>query len=563
MVSRALLLAGATLFAGATAFAQTADPPEIIGTLVGPGASPAQPDLRLYGTDLGWTYEHAGELRMLFGDTWPHASSLCDGEPRNDDTIATLPLAPPGDDVPPLVFETAASDPTAFAHLELTRDGASIPLAYGQVPIGGFSDGDNAFAVFGRGEPIRCTARKKGRPAVCKKHEHLECTPAVGECLPARVEIPQLCDLASGDGCIPGTTCAPSPTGFCVDPTSSQHDGTPASLRFTVAHQQVIAVQDRTMPASYAEVATLATNKLINAASRTVSCFTGNSCGSDYAPGSGALLTWGRPFFVAEGARQARLYLMVHDLPLALGRDGRAKLRPRWFAGIHPETGEPLWSKRQSAAAPLALDGVAGGDPHEVLPVSIQMTFSWVGPPIDKWVMLYGGDLADYLLLDPANARPGPLPGAVQMRWADHPWGPWSAPVPHLSPGSPRVVGEPYGPGGVLFHPQCVDQGTSLCARSDPRRPPDYFLPGCPSFAAEFDAGRFYGASIIDSWTRAAGGDAADVYWNVSTWNPYAVVLVKSRLHAGTATPATCPAPRSLKRKGLPGKPARFGWCAG
>jgi len=66
MVGLALLLAGVTLASAARA--QTADPPEIVGRLVGPGASPAEPDLKLYGTDLGWTYEHEGQLFMLFGD---------------------------------------------------------------------------------------------------------------------------------------------------------------------------------------------------------------------------------------------------------------------------------------------------------------------------------------------------------------------------------------------------------------------------------------------------------------------------------------------------------------
>ena len=48
-----------------------------------------------------------------------------------------------------------------------------------------------------------------------------------------------------------------------------------------------------------------------------------------------------------------------------------------------------------------------------------------------------------------------------------------------------------------------------------------------------------YGAAIIESWTQdvsnslpdlAAGDRAVELYWNVSTWNPYQVVLVKSRI---------------------------------
>jgi hypothetical protein len=40
--------------------AQTASAPQVVGRLVGPGATLAQPGLRLYGTDLGWTFAHQG-----------------------------------------------------------------------------------------------------------------------------------------------------------------------------------------------------------------------------------------------------------------------------------------------------------------------------------------------------------------------------------------------------------------------------------------------------------------------------------------------------------------------
>jgi hypothetical protein len=43
-----------------------------------------------------------------------------------------------------------------------------------------------------------------------------------------------------------------------------------------------------------------------------------------------------------------------------------------------------------------------------------------------------------------------------------------------------------------------------------------------------------YGVNIIDPYTRVSSaegrGRAVDVFWNVSTWNPYAVVLVKTHI---------------------------------
>jgi hypothetical protein len=45
--------------------------------------------------------------------------------------------------------------------------------------------------------------------------------------------------------------------------------------------------------------------------------------------------------------------------------------------------------------------------------------------------------------------------------------------------------------------------------------------------------GRLYAPNVLDEWTEDvsdAGRRAAEIYWNVSTWNPYQVVLVKTRL---------------------------------
>jgi hypothetical protein len=325
-----------------------------------------------------------------------------------------------------------------------------------------------------------------------------------------------------------------------------------------VAHDQEVAVRDPAAPDVYRSVATFATNKFINLTSRTVGCFTGRSCGGDPAPGDGALLIWGRPGFTAEQGRQAQLYLMVHRLPIRLDRRGRARFRPLYFAGTNRRTGEPRWSRRQSRAAPLALDGIPGGSPHEERPIVDQMAVSWVGEPVNRWVMLYAGDLPPYTLADPAGAQPGPAPGAIRIRFAEHPWGPWSPPEPHLLPGSPLVPGDPYGPGGVLFHNRCVDHGSVHCARSDPSRPTDFFLAGCPSIGAAFDIGRFYGPNIIDAYTRPDGAGGVELLWNVSTWNPYGVALVRSTIRGGaTPTADTCSAARARRNR------PTVRWCAG
>jgi hypothetical protein len=148
------------------------------------------------------------------------------------------------------------------------------------------------------------------------------------------------------------------------------------------------------------------------------------------------------------------------------------------------------------------------------------MSVSYVAP-LGKWVMLYGGDLPASvltLLLGPNSGLAVRDPdGAIHARFASQPWGPWSAPVQILKAGnpaaSPPVPGTQYASGGILYHPGC----TTNCA---PRE---------PSLGTS-EYGRLYAANIIDSWTMSRTGGAADVYWNVSTWNPYEVVLMKTRL---------------------------------
>ena len=225
---------------------------------------------------------------------------------------------------------------------------------------------------------------------------------------------------------------------------------------------------------------------------------------------------------------------MVHSLPLELDAHGKLRFEPRYFAGIDPDSGEPTWSALQSQAKPLAMDGRAGGDPHEAVHIVNHTTISWLGPPIDKWVMLYGGSLSDYLLLDPQRAVYKPAPGAIMIRFADDPWGPWSPPEPHLLPGSPKKTGDPYGPGGFLYSADCKNTATAQCAGPDALiSKHNNFLPECVAGLILWDAGRLYGASIIDPYMTPNAGGGIDMVWNVSTWNPYAVVLMKTSIGGG------------------------------
>jgi hypothetical protein len=106
--------------------------------------------------------------------------------------------------------------------------------------------------------------------------------------------------------------------------------------------------------------------------------------------------------------------------------------------------------------------------------------------------------------------------GAVRMRTAENPWGPWSPPQDVIEGGDPGVPGSgQYGPGGVLRHPACNESSCATHTQTQFYRPDEY--------------GFFYSANIIEEWTRASD-TGVDIYWNVSTWDPYRVVLLRTRL---------------------------------
>jgi hypothetical protein len=76
------------------------------------------------------------------------------------------------------------------------------------------------------------------------------------------------------------------------------------------------------------------------------------------------------------------------------------------------------------------------------------------------------------------------------------------------------VAGTQFAAGGILHHVAC---NSADCA------------PFKPTFG-DATHGFLYGPNIVPEWTEDRGS-YVEVYWNVSTWNPYQVVLMKSRIN--------------------------------
>jgi hypothetical protein len=190
--------------------------------------------------------------------------------------------------------------------------------------------------------------------------------------------------------------------------------------------------------------------------------------------------------------------------------------------------GTARFSPQERDAEPLDLDSSRTGvQAEELHDISDQMSVAWV-EPLGKWVMFYGGGLTR--LPTPVLKQCGVLElfvgaectavnmgnGAVRMRTADDPWGPWTPPQDVIAGGVPAdgPTGQ-YGPGGALRHAACTDPA---CA------------PHSDMFAYHTDEyGFFYSANIIEQWIRPAG-NGVDILWNASTWDPYRVVLLRTHI---------------------------------
>jgi hypothetical protein len=496
-----------------------------------------QENLAFHGTDLGYTVHHDGKLRIAFGDT--HTSDMR-MYGSYDDAFGTLAFdsCPAGDDVERFVAESAAEDapwwehagpaltfataePDVLDYVRLVQDDEPVSLGPLQVPISLLSDGaERLIGLFVRSEPAACSAEDRRD---CP--DDFECDTGLGTC-PGFFAVPCVLGAETREqGACPNDGMCTAMGGYCRDPQTSVDDGTPTGRLLSVAQRLRVGVAAEPDSGDFT-VTPWVTSKLMNSFSRMVRDFDEqrpNGEGNDYRGATGEqlerarILVWGRPSYIGSKAneRSAQLYLALAELP-EVDDSGVPSWQPRYFAGLGAG-GAPRFVAEQSDAVALDLSGGEGdtSEPHDIIN---QMAVHWL-EPLRRWIMLYGGDL------DPGVAdsyNPGAQRnegGAIFARFAEQPWGPWSKPEPLLAAGDladPNAAGSQYRAGGLLYHPDCHGQAC---------------IPGDPStlYPPEFEQyGWLYGPNIVECWTTPLDG-GVDVYWNVSTWNPYQVVLMKTR----------------------------------
>jgi hypothetical protein len=529
----------------------TSDPPDVnalnletqvVAAQVGYDATAAPGQMgALTGADLGWTFVHRDKLWVMFGDSWwidpVNAASLPD-DALGQISIADFPdgasvdafvrahPAPMGQPAwhaaaPTMSVFMRGGSGTGFAPVLSERDGTMVRSGIGFVPMTGFSNGrddasEGVFAIFFSYEQVAC---ESGR---C--NGGFECDSGLGASMLDSLRSP--CIVGKSSSCTAGP-------GLCQDRSTSVYEANSDMGRTqAVVVRHDVGVTTPSDPLHF-KTQTWETQRFFNATSRTITDFDparAKASDNDYTPALGNTLTrsgvfvWGRPQFGGIGTegRDAQLYLLWVPMPRR-DADSHFDWKPQYFAGLDSQ-GRPKFSEREVDSQPLDLDASKSGEqPEEARDIVGQMGISWV-PSLKHFVMFYGGEVSPMFAQpifrdDIDKVRHDPM-GSLFVRFAEHPWGPWTAPRPFLVAGDWKSDAEPieqYAPGGILAHNSCRGD---TCARYDP--------------AYRFDVGNnnngvLYGANIIDPWTTAHDGQT-DLYWFVSTWNPYQVVLMKTSL---------------------------------
>jgi hypothetical protein len=501
----------------------------LLGSMYTP--APGQSAIGFYASDLGRSTVHEGMLRFMFGDSWADARATAI-DPDWDDVQGEISLrdfpngaavdayvaahpAPSGGppwraSAPPLTLLTRNGQ---VAPVQPVRDGVALGLGIGRTPVASWSDGgEGLFGIFDRFQPLACTTSEPRCP------KDFTCDEGLGNAL--GVDREAMPCLIGSDA-----TCAAIPGGgYCIDPTSSTHRaGDPTARILSVVYIEELGNEDLTQPGRFLTTA-LYTNKFINPCARTVADFDPQrrGHGDSYAPADGhgaheTLFLWGRPWYSGARGRDVRLYFQALDLP-HYDAAGHFDLTPQFFAGMNGDA--PQFSPRELDARALDLS-YEGGDPStEQYDEPGELSITWI-EPLQRWVMLFGGHyppLAQLLMqgsTEAANELTPDPEGAIKLRVAEHPWGPWSKPQTLLRAQtvSGVIAALPSAPKGIVARPDCT------AADCPPHE---------PSFAAS-ELGALYSAHVIEPWTTERD-DGVELYWVVSTWNPYQVVLMKTKL---------------------------------
>jgi hypothetical protein len=183
--------------------------------------------------------------------------------------------------------------------------------------------------------------------------------------------------------------------------------------------------------------------------------------------------------------RQSDVYLAL--VPTAAFETGKGT---RYLSGSDA-TGVPHWDARESAATAVTANGTVG-----------DVSVIW-NPQLQLWLMTY-------------DSRP-PAAAGILCSYSATPWGPWSAPQVLFNARRDGALGK-------FIHDPAIAPDDGLAGP----------LIGKGQSQPEAVRGGNYAPYLVEPWTKVLltpeGNGQIDLYYVLSTWNPYVVVLMSSRL---------------------------------
>jgi len=192
-------------------------------------------------------------------------------------------------------------------------------------------------------------------------------------------------------------------------------------------------------------------------------------------PGGPFILVWGTGAY-----RKSDAYLSV--VPAAQFESGKGT---QYFAGLDGGSA-PIWSEKESDARAIVQNGTMG-----------DLSVTWC-KDLGLWLMTY-------------DSRE-PAPRGILFSYSQTPWGPWSEPQ-------------------IIFN--AVRDGALGKFIHNPQANPDDGLSGPVIGKGQANPravhGGAYAPYVIERWTKVKGSELS-IYYVLSTWNPYVVILMKSRL---------------------------------
>lgn len=170
------------------------------------------------------------------------------------------------------------------------------------------------------------------------------------------------------------------------------------------------------------------------------------------------------------------------DVYLAYQRADQIETKPvYYFAGL--ENGRPSWTPYEFSSVPLFEQACVG-----------ELSISY-NSFINKWILLYNCE----------------TPRGINCRTANNPWGPWSAPF---------VIFEPWENNGYC-HFIHTSWEHDVCDNVHDN-------------GRENEWGGEYGPYQFEDYATGLGNETT-IYYTMSTWNPYTVVLMKSTLRLNSS----------------------------